>query len=86
MARTPKKKILKIGVKPVKSSAFAAIGHDAKTNTLRIDFHSGHVAHYSNFTAEKHAQFQKADSLGRYFIEHIRNSDAHEHTRIDVQH
>jgi hypothetical protein len=75
-----KKTHLEIPTNAVKSGAIAEIGHHPETNTLRIKFASGHVGDYAGFPAEKFAQFQTAESLGKFFHAHIRAH--HEHTRI----
>lgn len=66
-----------IPMKAVKSSRIAEIGHNAETNTLAIRFKRGNgdpgaLYHYGNFTAEDFATFDSAESLGSYFIQHIK--------------
>lgn len=60
----------------VESSQIAAIGHDAATNTLAIQFASkigpGSVYHYRNFTADLFAAFAGAESIGSHFGKHIK--------------
>ncbi|EJN06452.1 KTSC domain-containing protein [Herbaspirillum sp. YR522] len=61
----------------VESSQIAAIGHDAATNTLAVQFPSktdrpGSVYHYANFTAADYAAFQAAESKGKHFIHQIK--------------
>lgn len=61
-----------ITMKAVVSSQIAAIGHDAETNTLAVQFPptksqpEGSVYHYANFTAEQFAEFEAAESKGSY--------------------
>lgn len=62
---------------PVDSSQIAAIGHDAETQTLAIQFKNWKgeatgVYRYSNFTAEDFAAFQAAESKGKHFGAHIK--------------
>lgn len=61
----------------VESSQIAAIGHDAETNTLAIQFPPNRrgissVYHYANFTAEQFAAFQAAESKGSHFGKFIK--------------
>lgn len=73
----------------VSSSQLDSIGHDAETNTLAIQFKSkagpGSIYHYSNFTAEKFAEFKAAESIGKYFGAHIKNAEEeHPWVKIDA--
>jgi hypothetical protein len=63
------------------SSTIAATGHDAKSETLRIQFHSGGVYDYSGVPAEKHAALRNAASAGKHFHRHIRGK----HTFLQVE-
>ena len=60
----------------VESSQIAAIGHDAATNTLAIQFAAksgtGSIYHYSNFTADDFAAFKGAESIGSHFGKFIK--------------
>ena len=58
--------------KPVRSSNIKAVGHDPKTNTLDVEFHSGAVHRYHGVTVDQHKEFMGAPSLGSYFHEHIK--------------
>lgn len=58
--------------KSVASSAIASLGHDAKTNTLHVEFASGRVYAYSGVSADEHKALAAADSIGAHFNEHIR--------------
>ena len=66
---------LHIEMTPVKSSQIASIGHCPKTNTLAVVFKHGLGAtyHYPNVTAEQHAKFVGAESLGAHFGAHVKN-------------
>ncbi|MYM81134.1 KTSC domain-containing protein [Duganella sp. FT50W] len=59
----------------VASSKIAAIGHDAATNTLAVQFLSkgqpGNVYHYSEFSSADYDAFSGAESIGKHFIAHI---------------
>lgn len=65
-----------IALTPIKSSQLAAIGHDAATETLAIQFLSkgqpGNVYHYRNFTAAEYSAFASAESAGAHFGKHIK--------------
>lgn len=64
-----------IPLTPVKSSKLVAIGHDAASQTLAVQFFAkgepGNVYHYSSFSAEEYAAFAGAESVGKHFIAHI---------------
>ena len=57
---------------PVKSSNIKAIGYDAATQTLEVEFHGGAVWLYSGISAEVHAEIAKAESVGRWFNARIK--------------
>lgn len=65
-----------IPLTPIKSSQLAAIGHDAATETLAIQFltkgQPGNVYHYRNFTAAEYSAFASAESAGAHFGKHIK--------------
>lgn len=65
-----------IPLTPVESSQIHAIGHNAATNTLAVQFKSKHGAgstyHYPGVTAEQHAAFAASESKGKHFGEHIK--------------
>lgn len=63
-----------IPMAPVTSNQVAAIGHDPATNTLAVTFTRGpgHIYHYPNVSAETHAKFVGAESIGTFFGKHIK--------------
>lgn len=75
---TEEMKIPAIALAPVESSQIHAIGHDAATNTLAIQFKSkagaGSVYHYANFTTEDFTAFKESKSIGAHFGQNIKNS------------
>lgn len=77
-----------IAMDAVESSQIAAIGHDAATNTLAIQFPGkgdkpGSVYHYANFTADDFKAFQEAESKGSHFGKHIKkNTEKYPFTRV----
>jgi hypothetical protein len=66
-----------IELTPIDSRQIAAIGHDAKTETLAIQFKNwngevGSTYHYSNFSAEDFEAFKSSESKGKHFGAHIK--------------
>ncbi len=81
------KKIPEIAMSQVESSQLHAIGHHPESNTLAIQFKgkegAGSTYHYSNFSAEDFAAFQKAESFGAHFGKHIKtNTTKHPYKKI----
>lgn len=64
-----------IPLTPVKSSKLHAIGHDAATQTLAVQFFAkgepGNVYHYAGFSTADYDAFTGAESVGKHFIAHI---------------
>jgi hypothetical protein len=60
-------------MKPVQSSAIRSIGHHQESNTLRIEFNSGHVYEYPNVTADEHQALIGAQSIGAHFVTNLRH-------------
>ncbi|WCM21424.1 KTSC domain-containing protein [Paraburkholderia bryophila] len=60
----------------VESSQIHAVGYDAATQTLAVQFKSksgiGSTYHYSNFTPEDFAAFKAAESIGSHFYREIK--------------
>ena len=78
-----------IALTPVKSSKLHAIGHDAASQTLAIQFFAkgapGNVYHYANFTAQEFTAFAGAESVGKHFIAHIQpHKDKHPYVNMGV--
>lgn len=69
---------MSIPLTPVESSQIHAIGHDAPTRTLAVQFNKGNdrapgpVYHYANVTPEKHAALLASESKAKHFAEHIK--------------
>jgi hypothetical protein len=63
-----------IPMAPVTSNQVACIGYDASTKTLACQFTRGpgHVYHYPNVEPEVHAQFVGAESISKFFGQHIK--------------
>jgi len=65
---------------PVSSSSIAAIGYDARSEALEVEFVSGRIYRYQGVEATVHKEFRAAPSKGTYFNENIR--DAYPHVRL----
>jgi hypothetical protein len=64
---------LSIPMQPVQSSQIAAIGHDAGSGTLRVQFHgSGATYDYDGVTPGTFAAFQQSESKGKFFGAHVK--------------
>lgn len=55
-----------------KSSMFKSIAWDAATKVLEVEFLSGVVYQYDNFTLGDWREFGAAESKGSHFSKHIR--------------
>ena len=60
----------------VRSSNIEAIGYDAATKELEIDFQGGTSYTYSGIPKELHEQFMAAESKGKFFHVNIRSKFA----------
>ena len=56
----------------VESSNIKAIGYDAASKILRVEFRNGASHDYPDTSLEMHADFMAADSKGKHFHKHIR--------------
>lgn len=63
-----------IALTPVVSNQVGAIGYDAATKTLAVQFTrgAGAIYHYGGVTPEQHAAFVGAESIGTHFGKHIK--------------
>lgn len=63
-----------IPLTPVTSSQVKAIGYDPLTKTLACQFvhGAGHIYHYPNVEPKTHAEFMAAESIGKFFGQHIK--------------
>jgi len=63
-----------IALVPVTSNQVKAIGYDPATETLAVTFTRGPgtVYHYPGVKPETHANFLKAESIGKFFGAHIK--------------
>lgn len=63
-----------IPMTPVKSSQVALVGYDAASKTLAVKFAHGAGAEYRypNVEPQVHADFMAAESIGKFFGQHIK--------------
>lgn len=66
--------ILHFTTRLVNSTAIRAIAYCEPHELLRIVFRSGAVYDYSEVAPEVYQNLQEAESIGRYFGQHVRNS------------
>lgn len=59
-------------LEPVQSSNIVAVGHDAETSKLFVQFKSGGTYQYDNVPPEAHAAFVGAESVGKHFHAEIK--------------
>lgn len=64
-----------IPMAPVTSNQVATVGYDAGTRTLALTFTRGPgtVYHYPDVDAQLHQDLLAADSIGKFFGQHIKN-------------
>ena len=58
---------------PLESSGFASAAYSAGEHLLYLEFRSGAVYRYFDFSLQQYSEFLAADSKGRYFSEYIRD-------------
>lgn len=58
----------------VESSNLAAIGYDAGSKTLQVDFKTGKRYQYQNVPPEVFAEFKAAESVGKFFAAQVKNA------------
>ena len=56
---------------PVRSSVIAAVGYDAETAVLEVEFRSGDVYRYFAVPPSVHRALIEADSPGAYFNKNV---------------
>ncbi|MES1212105.1 MAG: KTSC domain-containing protein [Leifsonia sp.] len=56
---------------PVQSTVIAAVGYDAQTAVLEVEFRSGDVYRYFAVPPSVHRGLIEADSPGAYFNKHV---------------
>lgn len=78
---------MKIHMVTVRSSQIHAIGHDASTGTMAVQFKGrggspGSIYHYDGVSPEQFAAFHKADSIGSHFGTHFKSNEAHPFKKV----
>jgi len=58
---------------PVASSSIAAVGYDAGTRTLEIEFHNGRIYQFFGIAPQMAEALRAAKSTGAYFNKYVRN-------------
>lgn len=58
---------------PVASSNIKALGYDADTKTLSVQFHNGRVYSYTGVPQGEYDNLLNAGSIGSYFANNIKN-------------
>lgn len=58
---------------PVSSSNIAAIGYDADTKTLAVQFNNGRLYRYTGVPNGEYQNLLNASSVGSYFAANIKN-------------
>ncbi|MDE2470724.1 MAG: KTSC domain-containing protein [Bradyrhizobium sp.] len=64
-------------MKPVESSQIHSVGYDPLTKTLAVRFHGpkgkpSALYHYADVAPAKFADFERAESKGKWFHQHIK--------------
>lgn len=64
-----------IALTPVESNQVKAIGYDEATQTLAVTFTrgTGAIYHYPDVAKETFDAFMSAESIGKFFGQHIKN-------------
>jgi hypothetical protein len=65
----------------VSSSNLAAVGYDPSTKTLEVEFNSGSIYRYSGVSLSVFNALMAAESHGKYFNAHIRNTYSYRQVR-----
>jgi hypothetical protein len=56
----------------VNSTTFRSVGSDAERSVLEVEFVNGRVYQYANFPRELFEGLRVAPSVGRYYLDHIK--------------
>ena len=64
----------------VDSSMLSSVGYDPSLSVLELEFTEGDVYRYFAVPRRIHRELLAAESLGRYFLAHIR--DRYQHERL----
>lgn len=58
----------------VSSSNIAAVGYDEAEKKLHVQFHNGSTYAYEGVPADVHSELVGAESVGKYFNAHVKDS------------
>jgi KTSC domain len=58
----------------VDSTTFRSLGYDAEQGVLEVEFVNGHVYQYLDVPRELYEEMRDAPSMGRYYLDRIRDS------------
>jgi hypothetical protein len=67
---------------PVESSRMRAIGYDANTETMQVQFADGVEYRYGNVKPEQFSAFEQAKSKGSHFHQFFSKNDEHPATPV----
>ncbi len=80
-----KSALLVITMVAVASSMIAAIGHDAETSTLRVEFNNGATYDYPNVNTDLFKNLSEAASVGAFFTANIKkHPEKYPATKMEV--
>lgn len=63
-----------IGMEVVASSMLRAIGYDAETQTVSVQFKNGDIWHYTEVPQDVYDYVRLAPSVGSAFVQYIRDT------------
>jgi hypothetical protein len=58
---------------PVESTSLSSVNYYPAMQMLEVEFQSGSVYVYFDVPPNEYMALLRADSMGRYFVQHIRN-------------
>lgn len=74
---------MEIKLNDVQSNNLKAVGYDAGTKTLRVQFKGGRIYDYAGVPQDQFDELQKAKSKGSFFHSNIRTNTAYKSTLFD---
>lgn len=57
---------------PVNSTAIRAVGRDASTGIVHVEFHSGGTHPHGPMTQDEFERFRDAQSVGKHYHAHVK--------------
>jgi hypothetical protein len=64
----------------VASTNVSSIGYDPASQTLEVEFHSGHIYQYYNVSDHTYEQLMQSPSKGQFLNIYVKNSHAYSRT------